>query len=539
LTLVALVYLHQSLPENMPVVSTAGLALSASLLPLAFGLSLALSRLAVWMTSGSFGGLAAAGYGLATAALLIVGLSNEKPEAPATGRPNLLIITIDSLRQDTFDEYVEKHASPVFGRFVRQGRRYRNAHTTFSHSLAAHASMFTGLYPHEHGAMTFREANGSLIGSPLKPEARPLAEVLSKNGYETIAVLTNPWLGPPFGLERGFQTYINDATPRALGSFNLHLAATASVFGPYLRYASRFGFTETHVNSTFFLDWIRSRDRSRPFFAFLHYLDMHPPNVLERPYIERFCQGPYAGLDGRQIQVAVWKGEFSESAMPAVRAHIRSLYMASLARMDDYLSPVLKELMEGGWLDSTLVVLVSDHGENLYEKINTYEKEHVYETSSHIPLVLRVPGETRGSEWNGLVSLVDIAATLYGQSRVSPGGHIQGINLLSGAPRSAAANDWIYVAGMDGKNHSYARAVLFADGHKYIQGAAGREELYDLRSDPRELHDLAGAGSTLSAYRSQFEQIVAGMDHGPNRALGLEALPKETVEQLKALGYVQ
>ncbi len=206
--------------------------------------------------------------------------------------------------------------------------------------------------------------------------------------------------------------------------------------------------------------------------------------------------------------------------------------------MDDSLSPVLKELVDAGWLNNTLVVLVSDHGENLYEKVNTYEKEHVYETSSHIPLVLRVPGETQGSEWHGLVSLVDIAATLYAYSSVRPPGHISGVSLLSETSRSADTTDWIYVEGLDGRSRGYARAVLFADGGKYIRDGAGREELYDLRADPRELHNLSGVGSALSAYRSRFEQIVANMDERRSRAFGVEDLPKETVEQLKALGYV-
>jgi arylsulfatase A-like enzyme len=538
LVLIALVQLHKSLPESIPVVSKAGLALSAALVPPLFALGLALSWLAVRAISGIFGRLATAGYGLLAAALLIVGVGTPSATSPRSGRPNLLIITIDSLRRDTFDEYVERYASPVFRRFARDGRRYQNAHTTFSHSLPAHASMFTGLYPQANGATVFREANGSLIGSPLKPEARTLAEVLGENGYETIAILTNPWLGPPFGLERGFQTHVNDATTGAVGSFNLDLAATSSLFGPYLRYANRVFFDNAHVNSRLFLHWLRSRDRSRPFFAFLHYLDMHPPNVVERPYVERFCHGPYSKLDGRQIQIAVWSGRFSGDEMPGVREQVRNLYMAALARMDDFLSPVLKELEGAGWLDNTLVALVSDHGENLYEKVNSYEKEHVYHTSADIPLVLRVPGGAPGFD-SRLASLIDISATFYAFSGVSAPAHIQGISLLPGAPRREGANDWVYVEGLDGGGHGHARAVLFADGHKYIRGATGREEVYDLRADPGEMHDLSAAGRISTAYRHSFEQIAASMDDGRNRAFGVEDLPKATVEQLKALGYVR
>jgi arylsulfatase A-like enzyme len=538
LTLSALAHLHKSLPAEVPATSTQGLAMTAGFVAGALLLGVSAWWLAARVGLSRFGVLAAAGYVLLAVVLAIVGFGDTNPTSRGAERPNLLIITIDSLRRDTFDEYLEKHASPVFRRFMSEGRRYQDAHTTFTQSLAAHASMFTGLYPGEHGAVTTRAANGNLIGSPLRGDARTLAEVLGEGGYETVAILTNPWLGPPFGLDRGFQTFVNDATVRSVGSFGWDLAARSSFLGPYLRYADRFFFEKTHVNSRLFLDWLRSRNRSRPFFAFLHYLDMHPPNVVERSYAERFCDGPYAQLDGRQIQRGVWDGRFSRDEMPAVKAQVRALYMAALARMDDSLSPVLGELMEKGWLDNTLVMVLADHGENLYEKANSYEKEHVYNTSSNIPFVMRVPGEARATEFDGLVSLVDVSATLYAYSGVSAPGRLQGMSLLQGTPRRGDPSGWVYVAGLDGRGPGHARAVLFADGHKYIRDAAAREELYDLRTDPRELHPLSGAGPNLSAYRSRFDDIVAGIDARPGRAVDIESLSRETVEQLKALGYV-
>jgi arylsulfatase A-like enzyme len=538
LTLGAITSLHKSLPADVPATSALGLAMTAGLVVGALLLGSSAWWLAVRVGPSSFGALAAAGYVLLAVVLSILGFGGPHQSSAGTKRPNLLIITIDSLRRDTFDEYVLKHASPVFRRFVSEGRRYQNAHTAFTQSLAAHASMFTGLYPGEHGAVTTRAANGDLVGSPLRRDARTLAEVLGAKGYETAAILTNPWLGPPFGLERGFQTFVNDATVLSVGSFDLDLAARSSFLGPYLRYADRFLFRKTHVNSRLFLGWLRSRDRSRPFFAFLHYLDMHPPNVVEASYAERFCSGPYARMDGRQIQRDIWDGRISRDEMPAVKAQVRALYMAALARMDDFMSPVLEELTQRGWLDDTLVILLADHGENLYEKANSYEKEHVYNTSSNIPFVMRVPGEARGSESDGLVSLVDVPATLYAYCRVEAPGRLEGMSLLQGNPRSADPDGWVYVAGLDGKGAAHARAVLFADGYKYIRDGAAREELYDLRTDPREMHPLLGTGPALSAYRSRFDDIVSRIDAEPGRAVDTESLSRETVEQLKALGYV-
>jgi len=186
------------------------------------------------------------------------------------------------------------------------------------------------------------------------------------------------------------------------------------------------------------------------------------------------------------------------------------------------------------------VILVADHGENLYEKANSYGKSHVYHTSSEIPFVLRVPGERVGSASDALVSLVDIAATAYAFTGVNSRDPVRGVNLLSETRRPGSSDDWIYVQGWDAANDGYARAILFADGRKWIRDGAGHEELYDLRSDPGELHDVASTEEARAElYRARFDQILAGMKNADSQPLGVKELPPEVVERLKAMGYLQ
>jgi arylsulfatase A-like enzyme len=264
---------------------------------------------------------------------------------------------------------------------------------------------------------------------------------------------------------------------------------------------------------------------------------MHTPNAPPRRHVQRFCRGPYAELDGFEMRARIEAGAFSEREMPGVRAHLRNLHFAALAQMDEFASPVLEELARGGWLDDTLVALVSDHGEDLYGQAHTYGKSHVYQGSTRIPFVLRVPGDREGTRSDALVSLVDLPATFSVRAEVPPPAGSRGLDLLAEARRSGAADQWIYVQGWDHAHRDFARAILFADGTKWLRGGDGREELYDWRRDPQELHDLAP--SELARVRWRSEEVLASLGEASSRPLGAGELPPEVVERLKAMGYLE
>jgi len=363
-----------------------------------------------------------------------------------------------------------------------------------------------------------------------------LAERLSANGFQTTAIVSNWWLGPPYGDEAGFGTFINYGIPERLEFFDWLLAWDMSVVGSSLRWFTG-PRTAMHENTRLFLRWLETRDRSRPSFTFLHYMDMHPPNEPPAKYRERFCKGPFAQLGGRRIEAMMTAGEVSAQDRPGVMAQLRNLYFADMARLEDQIEPTILRLLAGG-LDDTLVFLVSDHGENLYEKVNEYQKSHVYRTSSHVPFVLRVPADAAGMRSDNLVSLIDIAPTAYGFAQVEAPASLRGLDLLRDPPRSGA--DWIYMQGWDVANRGFARMVQFADGRKWIRDAAGKDELYDLDEDPRELADLAARDAALaSSYRGRFDAVVAPLNEREARAVPLKEIDPELVERLKAMGYLQ
>ncbi|MEN8183956.1 MAG: sulfatase-like hydrolase/transferase, partial [Myxococcota bacterium] len=205
---------------------------------------------------------------------------------------------------------------------------------------------------------------------------------------------------------------------------------------------------------------------------------------------------------------------------------------------DEFLRPVLDGLREGGWLENTTVFLVSDHGENLYEKAGTYGKSHVYHTSSEVPFVLHVPGEDRGSKRPELTSLVDVAATLLAAAGVSVPGELSGRDLLSGPARGP--DEWIFLQGWDVANSDSARAVLFGDGRKWIRDGSGQDELYDLPSDPRERRNLLPSSEVRGqGYGPRFESIIETLEQNPSQPLDPTELPESVARRLRALGYVK
>jgi arylsulfatase A-like enzyme len=221
--------------------------------------------------------------------------------------------------------------------------------------------------------------------------------------------------------------------------------------------------------------------------------------------------------------------------MDAVRAHVRSLNVANMARIDTFLAPALRALRETGRLADTLVILTSDHGENLYEHADDYGHSHAFNASSAIPLVLHVPGAP-GARDDGLASLVDLAPTIYGWTGVAPPQPLSGRNLLTATPRGA---EWIYVQGWDASGGGWARALV-GGGQRILRHADGREALYDQAADPGERDDLAaGHPERVERERRRLDAAIAAMAEADDSPIGSDALPADVRERLRRLGYVE
>jgi arylsulfatase A-like enzyme/tetratricopeptide (TPR) repeat protein len=396
---------------------------------------------------------------------------------------NVLLVTIDTLRPDHLGAYGYREGrTPRLDALAREGVVFDDVTSQVPVTLPSHASLLTGMVPPTHGVRDntyFR----------LDDSATTLAEVMRAHGYETAAFVGAYVLNRSFGLAQGFDHY-DDELPGA-GSEG---AGTI---------ADRRAEDVTRA----FLSWLRGRAEGRPFFAWIHYFDPHLPYAPPSPYRESFAAHPYDG---------------------------------EIAYVDEQLGRVLDavDALDGGRAKSeTLVVVTSDHGESLGEHGETSHGFFVYDSTLHVPLLLRQPGSLPGGRRvKSPARTIDIFETVLQSSSIPIPTGAQGRSLLplpeSDEPAErASAYSECYVSEL---NFHWAPLVALRDGgYKYIE--APRPELYDLGNDPGETKNLADRQPDRLG---RMRAALSGMIDSFPKSLSSRLQPDpKTVERLRSLGY--
>jgi arylsulfatase A-like enzyme len=432
--------------------------------------------------------------------------------ASAGERPNVLIYMIDTLRADHLGCYgYDRPTSPEIDRFASEATLFTAAQAQSPWTRPSVASLFTGLYPQVHGT------NGR--DDALPEEAVPVAELLHGVGYQTAAVITNGNVNKKFGFARGFESF----------TWLRERAETAEVHE-----------LSDRVNEATF-GWLEKRDRERPFFLYLHTTDPHGPYMPRSPYRERFAPGvtdPEAGSNDRIAAL----GRPNEPVDPEVLADLVGLYDAEIAFNDAAFGALMEKLRELDLYDSTLVVLLSDHGEEFKEHGRMAHGKSLFGEQLSVPLVVRFPdGRGQGERITGTARQVDVLPTILEYLGETVSQSVQGRSLLP------------MVAGIDPDRldePSYSYVDL--DGRR-IESVGTRErklihylefdqprpplELFDVSRDLSEQSDLAttepvwrGYLYSLLRYRREFWRA-------------LDAPQVETDEELRrrlrAAGYLE
>ncbi len=423
-------------------------------------------------------------------------------EAPAP-RPNVLVYLVDTLRADRVGVYgSDRGLTPEVDRFARGAVVFGNAVTQAPWTRPAVASVLTGLPPLRHGVTT--------LESRLADAAVTLPEILRDlpgGGYRTAAWSTNWHVIRQTGLAQGFDDF-----------FFFPEGPPADVVG---------------ASVVAWLDrWLAAGaegDR-RPFFLYVHVLDPHAPYLPPDDLRRRFAAGvahPEAG--SREFIRRVYAAQGAERARLA--ADLPPLYDAEVAHADRCFGELLAALAARGLRDDTLVVFLSDHGEEFDEHGDLGHGNNLHAESLRIPLVIDRPGDAPGRD-DGLALPMDVPATVLAALGVAHEG-MAGVDLFAGAGRAGRAG--FAHLDYDGR---VAASVVQA-GWKLIvpwSAAAGRfPALYDLRHDPGERHDLAAADPVRAAWlrglvRRHRRAAAAAGDRGerlrmdPELRRGLEAL---------------
>ncbi|MBI4517709.1 MAG: sulfatase [Deltaproteobacteria bacterium] len=460
--------------------------------------------------------------------------------AVAVPNQETALISVDTLRADHLGSYGSSESlTPHLDRLGADGVVFEHSITSSPWTLPAMASLFTGLYPRHHGAGTITNHRTPLGRAPLPPGSWTVATALRERGYRTHAIVTNPYLALHYGLGEGFDAYENiTIESEAFLSFR---ETTAGRLLNWLRPDLVIGDRGETVSRRA-QQWLATVDPAQPFLLWLHYLDPHPPYSRAGVTRHKSLRGDMAfepatagsaPLSLTSPDVArLRSGEIRLS--DAEKESVRTLYRAEVASVDAAIGSVLDALDARGLREQTLVVCIADHGEEFWEHGGVEHGHTVYEELVRVPLLMRWPGRLPHTRIGQLTRIIDVAPTILDLLGPPAPAGLDGtslVPLLRGekvAPRTALTENMLFAE---------ERVGLRTAGHKYVRWPSGKEEVYNLLQDPRELRDLAGIDAAVSPLRQLFAELDRSTIVRPESVLA-PALGEKTRSALRALGYL-
>jgi arylsulfatase A-like enzyme len=462
---------------------------------------------------------------LAAAALTLVMALACRPAlapVPEGTPPDVVLIVMDTVRPDRLSLYGhDRPTSPRLEALATESRTFDQARSTSTWTSPAHASMFTGLYPGAHG--TTQES------WTLPDSLSTLAEILGERGYTTAAVSGNPMLTEERGFAQGFDDY------------------RQTWWGPTARTDLR-SFAEIEE----LIETLPS-----PYFLFVNLIGAHSPYDSCGPECERFTADPFKSPRTNQW-LDFYRGRVVHSDEDLER--LTALYDAELRRADTIVGKIVDDLRSRGRIDETLLVVTSDHGENLGDHGHIDHLFSLYDSTVRVPLLIRHPERFEpGSRSQALVQLPDLFPTILSAAGV-PEDEIesQGIDVANESALEGRPNILEYYDPVQAMSVVYERSseeekrkldpydrkleAIVIGNHKLVRGSDGSAELYDLAVDPEERENLAeraeqqavrrGLEASLDRWLARYRKDSAEpVEHAP--------VSEETRRALEAIGYIE
>ncbi len=460
-------------------------------------------------------------------------------EGTDTERPNVIVISLDTLRADRLGAYgSSRNLAPELDRLAAAGTLFERAYSQYPNTLGSHATMFTGRYPTEHGV-----GPGSL--PKIADSHQTLAEVFTEHGYYTAAFTENAYVGSGFGYDKGFQRYSDGPDRAPSGRFPGEARVT---FGAGAR-------------------WLERRPAA-PFLLFLHTYEVHTPYTPSRELVdemtERFNPGyevasDVYGVNGKYSHEPLKEIAYNRGKLklrPTDIRQIEVLYDSEVRVLDEQVGILFERLRELELLESTYIVLTSDHGDAFNEHRFLGHGEQLNTETMHVPLVFLAPGRVeaarRIAEPVGLIDIAPTLAELAGIHGAYDG--VQGVSLANVVLGKSDPEPRPVFSELDARMAScevqesgafkrcpYAAVALRDTEYTYIESAAeGTRELYDVATDPGELHDLsADLPQVVERYAAEVARFRAGLATPPSPEDAVRAVDRATEDNLRALGYIE
>lgn len=428
----------------------------------------------------------------------------------------VIVIAVDTLRADHVSTHGYKRlTTPVLDKFAREeASTFSNTYASSSWTLPSTVSLMTGLHPHQHGVED--------QGQKLHPDVPTLAQAFSQAGYLSAAFVTHIYVSSVFGIDSGFDDF-----------FELSINWDFKE-GLQLR--------AEELNKAVF-PWLAEHAK-KPFFLYLHYFDPHwdydAPNQFKNRFTDSGYKGPANGT---------WR--FISQFIPQRRRmykedldHLRALYDGEIAYTDHQLGLLFAELKRLDMWDSSVIVVLSDHGEEFQEHGSVHHIRTLYEEILRVPLMIKLPGGRKQWQRKTIperVRTFDIAPTLLELAGIKMPTTFQSTSLLplfqsSGSDRMVFART---------RRHKSDSMAIIDGRHKLIVPFERKKasfELYNLDQDSTEQHSLTEHRKDMVLQLVEKLLILANRNSRvlklPGAAVGVE-LTEQQKARLKSLGYIE
>ncbi len=448
-----------------------------------------------------------------TTAHLVSSYVRAAGEGKRSDRPNIILISIDTLRADYVDPYRRllnrnrefPPLSPNLEALAGQATLYLDVQTVKSATFPALASLFTSRYPFQHMVL--------MNGIPLPQKEATLAQTLSDNGYFTLSMNSNAYKLKVGGFQRAINSSHKD---KILMS---RARAELKTIGDHA-----------------------------PFFLWMHFLGVHAGYNPKSEMLRRVEPRPIGqNFKARNPWLCrITRGEFQ--AGPDDIRHVRNCYAGELLQVDEWLGEIFARLKEKGLWENSLVMVFADHGEDLYQHHRyCYHYPSPYQTSLHIPLLVKEPGQKRGAVSRRPTSILDIAPTILEMLGIAVPAQYQGVPLQREFPEGRAL--------LAESGESSEILTLKSGARTLVTNPEGIElisncgtpypirprELYDLERDPFEQKDLADrAPAERGRLQAQLSRLVRELKYSQRKRVRFDPskLPPDMIRELKALGYL-
>ena len=391
----------------------------------------------------------------------------------------VILISIDTCRADYLSCYGYPHKiTPNIDVIAQEGILFTNTLTPMPLTLPAHSSMLTGTYPLYHGVH-------DNIDHVLAESNVTIAEILREHGYTTGAIVSTFILDGQFGVGQGFDSY-NDRFVQPVGPSEDKERRGEE--------ASRFACSYL------------AEHRDEPFFLFLHYFDPHTVYNPPEPFASEYADDLYAG---------------------------------EIAYSDYCIGQVIDKLKELDLYDSTLIIIVGDHGESLGEHGEAEHGYYVYQCTARVPFIIRPPGNRNPKRIDSIVSLVDVVPTILSYLEIPIPAHVQGKDLSVYSRRKPPSDPkrYVYIESLTPTKYGCNPLLgLVSERWKYIETT--RAELYNLPKDPLEENNLVEKEAKLARFmQGQLQEMITQLT-GAELANSRLVMDEKTRRIFESLGYV-